>query len=1571
MSFIIRRKTLISMVFIGLTMLGFISYKNLPQELFPNVELPSLVVQVASSLEVDPKYMESQAVVPLEGAAGTLENIEEIQSYAQNRRGIIFLSYRQGTDMNFAYLRLQEKIDAIKDDLPEEFTVLVQKVDVQKLNNQFMTLQIRGSGGTDRIRNVADEDIIEAFENIDGIAAANVFGGREKTVEIILNTDACKANGITPFQIRNALNQNGVDKTYAGRVYSLDQRYFVNISAEYTSLEDLRSIKLKSNSDLRLQDVATVYFGVKEETSYSRVNGKDAITLALVSDDQANLIDLSHEVLSTIARLNSKLAYKDVQLVVQTNTAEIMEDNLNSIIELSLTGGLLAILVLWVFLKNIRLVIVIGLAIPISIYTAFNFFYAFNISINSLTLVGIALAIGMLLDNSVVVLENIYRHASGHKPFDEAVLQGTREVWRSILAATLTTITVFLPFVFSKNYLVKVIGNNIGVSIISTLVVSLFVALLLIPMATHFLMKRHSNNKAIFERVSLHNRMIQLYVLFLKFSIRHPAKTLAGAILLFFITILGSMAISINTLQEVDTRELPLYVTMPSGTSLEATDAVVKTVENRLEGLDEKEDVISSVEEEDAVLTIVLKEKYQKIHDRTLADIKTWVEGKIKGISGAEISFDQPQSSQRFRGPGGGNAGKGANFQRMLGIGNEQETINIKGQDFEKMQSLASDIESYLEELETIRNVRSDVADNRPEIHIDFDTQLMASYGIPLTSVASELNSFQNEINSGASFKQGIENYDIIIKNIESDAEEPKKMSDLKILAIPDEQEVNRELQTISHLYYASGLRDITRYNQEKQITLTYQFESDVNDSKTLLEAARTEIDDIISDINVPSGVAVEVIHEENDLEDYYFLIAAAFVLIYMILASVFESFTAPLVLMFSIPLAAIGSFSALIITGNSLFNANTLTGFLILLGVVVNNGIILIDYTHVLQRQGFRRNRALMVAGIARVRPILITAITTIIALLPLAMGEDEYVGSIGAPFAITVIGGLSFSTIFTLIFIPTFYSGLNAAIEWWRMLNWRLKALQIIALVVTGYFIYNDIYSFIWQLAWAVFALALIPAITYFALVSLKQARTTLVNEKDPISIRIQNLVKVYDRDSRFIREWKAGLKVSQHAGKVKITSRQRWRDLVSWKLPLAGFMAYFAFFYLSSAFWSFAISIALYLLLNAFWQQERVHLDKSWISKAFSRFLLWGVPVIFLAVFQLQWDNLFAIIVLGLLWYLSVAIYSTGQRLFSRQININRLKGRFAKLRRSYYLMVTAMPIIGRKKTPFRALDAVSLDIGHGMFGLLGPNGAGKTTLMRIICGIFDQSYGKVWINGIDTAEQREELQSLIGYLPQAFGTYENMTAWEFLDYVAILKNITDKQIREERILHCLGEVNMTDHMHEKIGSFSGGMKQRIGIAQILLHLPKILVVDEPTAGLDPRERIRFRNLLVELSKDRIVIFSTHIIEDISSSCNKMAVLNRGRIKYAGTPMHMTHAAEGHVWQFEVAANAFDALSEELLIVHHMRDGNQIRIRCISAHQPAPEAVQVKPNLEDAYLWLIKGEELLAHTSEISNY
>ncbi len=1567
MKFIIQRKVLISMLFLGLTVLGYVSYKQLPVELLPNAELPFLYVQAVSGTEMAPEYMENHVVIPLEGAIGTLEGIESIESNVNSRQSTIVVYYKKGVNFKYGYLKLQEKVNEMQASMPTGVRVVVAKVDLKQMNSQFMELQARGEGGIDRVRTLVDQDIQPDLQNIDGIASVNVYGGKQKSISVIMDTKACEAYHITPGKIRSVLSQNTQTRTYVGNLKEKSTLFFVHVTAEYTNVEDIQNLVVASGPIL-LKDVAEVRFGVKEETSYSRVNGKDAVTILLVNDSQANLIDLSKATRKIVSKLNEKMAAKDIQIVEISDSADQMERNIDQIMELALIGGIMAIFVLWIFLKNIRIVSFIALAIPISIFTSFNLFYAFNITINSLTLVGMALAIGMLLDNSVVVLENIYRLAGkGYKPM-QAVVQGTTEVWRAVLASTLTTICVFIPFLFSKNFMAVMLGLNVGVSIISTVLVSLAVAILLVPMASYALLRRQVAKNIFYEKVTTNMRMIQIYLVFLKTCMRNPAGTIIGGIVLFFLAIFISLAVSISSLTEVANKEILLYVTMPSGSSLESTDKTVQEVEKKLDGLAEKLDVISKIEAEQAVVTIKLKDKYEDIANRSFAVVKNDISDRTKGIKASSISFTQTQSTGNFQ---GGSRNMMGSFQKMLGIGTDEEKIVLKGQDFKQLQAVAEDMKYFIAQLSSVQTVNLNISDNRPEVHLYFNPLLMTEYNISLSNVLSEINSFQKEIATSIQYKQGVDQYEIIITQkplVEGEKlKTDRTMEELRMMQVNDAAGGIHNLQDFTNIVYASGISGINRVNQEKQVEVNYRFVTEASSSKDLLAAYRYEIDQVVANYNLPSGVAAEVVHEETDFSEFYYMIGAAILLIFMIMASVFESITTPFVLLFSIPLAAIGSLIALIVTNNSLLNANTLIGFLILIGIVVNNGIILIDYTIILRKRGFRRSRALMTAGLSRVRPILITAITTIVGMLPLALGDAEYVSAIGAPFAIVVIGGLALSTVLTLVFIPTFYSGMENAMEWFKEQTIRIRITQVLLITASFVLIYFKVDSGLWKMLDSIIVIILVPGSTWFVLNSLRKAQTKLIGEDEKLHIRIQNLVKIYDREDQFAREWESGKKIRRRAGLEKQFHSLKEFDYLIWQVPILGFLVYFSFIYLNTAFWPLVLSVGITRLALSMWIPFGFFLNFKAetsgkklplkIFKGVQIFLFWILPAIeCLLVWKIS-KTIGLVITFGVLWYLALVISVTSKKLYQEKINIDRITGRFGTMRRSLLRMVKKIPVIGKKHQPFKALNGISLEIGTGMFGLLGPNGAGKSTMMRIICGILEQSYGKIWINGIDTQEKREELQGLIGYLPQEFGTYENMPAEDFLDYQAILKGLTDKDEREQRIEYVLKAVHMWEKRSDKISSYSGGMKQRIGIAQILLHLPKILVVDEPTAGLDPRERIRFRNLLVELSRERIVIFSTHIIEDISSSCNQVAVINRGQVKYHGTPFDMVHLAKDMVWQFDMSVEDFDKMENKQLVTHHMRQGDQIRVRFLAGKKPTEDAIPANPVLEDAYLCLIK--------------
>jgi multidrug efflux pump subunit AcrB/ABC-type multidrug transport system ATPase subunit len=1555
------------MLFIALTLMGYVSYKQLPVELLPNAELPQLTVTVRYTQDMDPAFVESEVIIPIEGAISSVGGVDRIESTVGTRNSNIRVEFKNSVNIKSTTMKLEEKMKEVSLSLPEGFTANVQQVGTASMRttNFFMQLQVRGMGGVDRVRKIVDEKIVTELENIDGVAAVSVFGGREKAIEVQLDMDACKALNLTPSSISRLLSSQAQDKVFVGNVKEPDNQHFVHVSSAYGRISDIENL-IVARGPVLLKDVATIFFDLKEETSYSRVNGREAVTVSLVSDAQANLIELSERTINIVRTLNERLQGLEIEIVKESSTADDMVKNINDLIGLALIGALLAIFVLWFFLKNLRLVFFIALAIPISIFTAFNFFYAAGISINFMTLLGITLAIGMLLDNSIVVLESIYRLSGAGMPPERAVTQGTIEVWRSVVAATLTTAVIFIPFIFTDNVAIKLIGDHIGISIISTVLVSLAVALLFIPMATYWILTRKQSRSVFYEKVSLTQRPVQIYLVVLKWCMRNPGATIFGSVILLFVTLVYSLSTSVQQRREVDADRFNINVTMRTGSTLETTDNMVRLLEERLtiEEIPELQDVIVRVNQEDARLTLVLQKDFKKTSRRGINEIQEDVRTKLPRVDGAQISM-----SNAMGGGQGGDIMRGlTSLLSIMGIGQSQEMILIKGADYDIMQIVGEDMRYFLEQQDYIRRSNVSYPQRQPEVRLNFDQILLTSYEIPRNNITTGLSELSRELPTNTQFRIQDEIYDIIIREKTTlEEEELRRGRQVSIEQLEAVQIANsggglHTLKDIASVNKAYGRSQISRVNQDKQLRVTYSFTSEIENTKVLLDGYRAEIDEFIANYNLPVGVAIEVIHEEDTLADFNFLLLAAFILIFIILACVFESVTTPFVMLFSIPLAAIGSMLALLMTDNSLLNPITIMGLLILLAVVVKNGILLIDYSNILRSRGYRRERALMMAGLSRTRPILITAISTIVAMFPLAMGDSlSYSGRIGAPFAITVIGGLAFSTLLTLVIIPTVAMALENALTWYRNLARKTQLLHLVLIVIGVIFIYMNVGEVLWQVIYMLVLIFLVPGTTYFMQTSLRRAKADVIDEKKEINIVVRNLVKIYDREGRFTRQWNSGLELQKTLGiSVEYHTLKDFLNL-AWQFVLWGFGIYFTFIFLDSKTWIFFLSFAMYAFTLFLWRKIRTYLfyrfPDSRIIRYINRLIFWSMPPGLVYIFYLKLENPALIIVISALWAIGLTIYLSSQYLYERDINIERLSGRLAGLRRAYFRFVKTVPIIGKRRRPFKALKGISFDIKTGMFGLLGPNGAGKSTFMRIIVGILEQSYGTIWINGMDTLEYREELQGLIGFLPQEFGMYENMTAGEFLDYQGIMKGLKDKEMRETRIEYVLKSVSMFDRINHKIGSFSGGMKQRIGIALILLHLPRILVVDEPTAGLDPRERIRFRNLLVELSKERIVIFSTHIIEDISSSCNQVVVINKGEMKYFGEPTEMVGMAEGKVWQFLIDKDEFEEKLDKALVVHNIQDGDMIQVRYLSLTCPHPDAIRMEANLEDAYLCLLK--------------
>jgi len=721
----------------------------------------------------------------------------------------------------------------------------------------------------------------------------------------------------------------------------------------------------------------------------------------------------------------------------------------------------------------------------------------------------------------------------------------------------------------------------------------------------------------------------------------------------------------------------------------------------------------------------------------------------------------------------------------------------------------------------------------------------------------------------------------------------------------------------------------------------------------------------------LPDGYTIETVEATVETV-YYWMMGIAALLVYMILASLLESFTSPVVVFCTLPTAAIGACWALIFSGMGLTSQAgpmALLGLVVLIGIAVNNGIILIDtISNLRQHHGYSRERAVLTAGRTRVRPILMTSATTLLGVLPLALefgGDYE----IWPPFAMTILGGLSVSMVSTLIFIPVAYMGIGQVTEWLRDLGWVGVGFSIAAAGLATYGIDVRYQSTFWTSLLAV-PLWLLALSLVWLVESAHRSRVAARRSPEPIrSIRLNTLTKIYGAPGRLRHEWgrferRAQLRMQQGLEPIE---RGPLAQSLSWKVPLLA-LAIALDLYVTDFLWIFLFGLATWgLLLHVGWCLAVLWLPRSLAAgrlAAAARALARIAPAVgFFVYIQARMALTSVTVAAAAFWIGSWIIRGLAGRLQSGRVDLDNLGGRVRWLRRAIYLGVSRVPWIGARRRPFRALSGVSLEIGRGMFGLLGPNGAGKTTLMRIVCQVLDASHGTVAING---RSQKEfgYTHGVIGYLPQKFGLYDHMSARDYLEYRALLEGFRDEKERLERVQWCVEQVHLADRQDDLIGSYSGGMKQRVGIAQTLLHAPAVIVVDEPTAGLDPVERIRFRNLLARLSQDRIVIFSTHIVEDIAGSCNQLAVLDGGRLRYTGTPEAMRQLAEGMVWETLVDADQLEQLESSHKVVNQLRTRAGTRARFL-AKDPgnAVSATSSEPTLEDAYVFLLEQQRGMA--------
>ncbi len=1555
----VRRPVTTAMFFTAMALLGVISWSRLPVQLYPEIIYPMIYVTLTLP-GASPEQVERDLLIPTEAEIGKLEGVQDIDSFALTNSGGIQVSYGPDVDMKFAILQLESRIARLQSVYPERTRPRVQRFDSSDLSASIMQLYVLGEGDLNWLRDFTEEKIRPELEAVDGVVNAQVVGGRRRAVEVIVDPLLCQAFQITMGQIRSRINAFNRRREYVGRVYDGAQAYAVSLQGQFTDLQQIRNLVLKPEIPLRLRDVAQVRYGLQEQTDRHRINGKPSVGVRMQKDDEANLIAVSRDVEVAIARINREFADEGIELGISSSQAELMEEALFTLKQAAIAGGILGLFVLFLFLRNLRFVSVLLLAVPVSLLVTFNLMYAWDLSINVLSLCGLALAIGMLMDNGIVVMENIFKHYERGKSPIQAAQDGTAEVARAVVAATATTVTVFLPVVFIQSDAQDIL-RDLALSMTFPLLVSLLVALTLVPtLAARTLSKQA-------RRAPATGRLMERYTLLLKACLRHRIRVVVGVCAVLTGTLIVSFFYVLQQeIREEETR-FSVYIDLAEGATLDATDEMVKKVETtvaEIEGLDR---YTTSVQESEASISVILHHRSERPEEISLEEIKEKLDEKTRNIQGGVIGYEPKPRARR----GGGRAGirrrRPGGFNLAGGVPSEQAVV--RGYDFVTLQMIADDLVFRLEELEEIdaNSVRADAERGAPEIQVIPDDARMFDQRIEVSTVLAGVgdarpDGFQTSV---PFLWPDATEVPVEVRNTEDPQKASVTLAEFRQTPILTPAGVFVPLEEVARVRTDEGRASVLRSNQSRRVMVSYRFTGEILDSQPLLDESRRMVQALVADLVLPEGYTVEVEEAEEDTI-YYWMMGVAAVLIYMILASLFESFSSPLIILCTLPPAVIGSCWALVLSETGLSQQEgpmALLGFIVLIGVAVNNGIILIDAIGTLRTQrGYRRERAVLVAGRSRVRPILMTSATTLLGVLPLALkfGRDF---EIWPPFAITVLGGLSVSMLSTLIFIPVVYMGLDQVKRWLVEIGAPGVVVGTLAAGAATYGIYTRYDSLFWT------GLAVLPFWFGFlglvwAGLGVLRARVEARRLVGPVlSVQLRNLTKTYGAPGRFRREWARYIRRSQRLRSEGLDSvdRKAIKESLVWKLPLLGLIGYLHT-YFEEGTWITIHSLITWGMLahmgrcGALLWPLKARLP-GWIRFTGRLFLRNLLPVLFLG--YIHWRlRLPSVTVASAAVWLAVRLARLlAGRVRDGRVDVENIVGRLGFLKRWVYQGAAAVPFIGVPRPEFRALSGVDLEIGRGMFGLLGPNGAGKTTLMRIVCQVLEPSYGSVSIDGRNLLREGR-IQGLIGYLPQHFGHYNHLSAYDFLEYRALLEGFRDGAERRVRVTECLEQVNLLDRKDDPIGSFSGGMKQRVGIAQTLLHMPQIIVVDEPTAGLDPLERIRFRNLLARVSQERIVIFSTHIVEDISGSCNRLAVLNAGRLLYTGSPESMRDLARGQVWEAVISEASFSQVERELNLISHLRTPSGVRARFLSDTPfESLNARQTDPTLEDAYLHLLR--------------
>lgn len=1007
----VKRPIATSMVYLIVIVLGITGFRYLPVDLLPPIDFPRLSVSVDYP-NVGPEEIENIITDQLENALSGVANVEEMSSRSSQGESQVTLNFSQNTNLDEAANDVRAALDRVRRSLPEE----ADPPRVRKFDPNDFPVVILGARSVyplDELTLTLERDIAQRFEQIPGVGSIDVWGGVYREIRVNLKRDRLTGSGLTASDVRNAIVAEN-NTLPGGNVKDGLTQLYVRTLGEFTSTRQIAETIIARGDNglpIRVQDVADVEDTYSDISRVVSVNDQPMIRMGIRKQTGANTVAVAEQIQREVERVNSER--DDINLLVITDQSDFIQDSIDNVQQAAMWGAVLAIFILYLFLRNGSTTFIISLAIPISIIATFGLLYFSGLTLNQMSFGGLALGVGLIVDNAIVVLENIVRLRSNGKSLSESALTGTREVGGAIIASTITTSVIFLPVVFMQT-ITGTMFQQLALVVVFALLCSLLVALSLVPMLASKIMtikpdsELTGKDKGRFQR--FFERFENRYSEFLKTAIRRKYTVFGVTAVLLGTSFFGIQFIQTELAPQTEADEISINFYLSDGMNIAVANEYLKELKAKVDEVvpkDQVEYISTEVRNGRAEVEITLVEASKRtVSSYVLADqIRDKVDGSIPG------GF--------FR----VNAQSGLwILRRIFGSGGEEAVqIQLRGYDIATADEVSNEIRQRIEKIPEVRGVRSDREDRRPEQNVIFDRERLAELGLTGREVAQAIQANIGGTRAGY-FREGGDEFDITVRLQQND-----RMStlDLNNISVRTSGGDVIPVSTVISQETARGPESINRINGQRVTNISANLENGVP-----LGTAVEKIQAELADYQLPPGFSIiyggEYEEQQKAQQDFIISIIMALVLIYMVMAAQFERFLDPLIVMFAVPVAVIGVIPTMLLTGTT-FNMQSIMGVIMLIGIVVNNAIVLVDYINLMRREkNLSVFEAVVQSGKLRLRPILMTTLTTVLGLLPLSFGWGAG-GEIQASLARVVIGGLTASTLITLILVPVVYISAN----------------------------------------------------------------------------------------------------------------------------------------------------------------------------------------------------------------------------------------------------------------------------------------------------------------------------------------------------------------------------------------------------------------------------------------------------------------------------------------------------------------------------------------------------------------